>query len=477
MSAESGGEAPVEPDDRPPRFNRWVTGAALGLLGVLVVLVFWPSHPLDTLDQPEQSLERVVSREMDFRAAAWAAPAWERRLYALALSSDPAARADAIGWYDELVRVEGSPLGELYRVILLAEDGQSEAVETALAAWLPEDDWAGRLAAWAQAAYGPKPPPPDEVRAALGAIRRGLPRGWFADRLAARLASRLGDSAAQAEAERAVLARGTGLLWRLRAILASEALLVALAAAAMVALLGAPGMRAARVALAPIPPTWGAGEGVGLFARGSVGLVGVAVLWPLLPDNAWSGLLISLLSAAPLCGYLGWYCRRSGATVAETFGLRVARASLSTLGRVTLALVGVSTLVDVLIEVGGSRLGAAPHWTDGFQERLVWGTRGEVVVDVVDSVILAPVVEELLFRGVLYGTLRLRLGTWPATAISAALFALAHGYGVVGFASVLASGVLWAVAYERTRSLVPGMLVHAASNLQATAIVLATLRF
>jgi hypothetical protein len=38
-----------------------VTGVALGVLGVLAALVFWPSHGLDTLDQPEQSLERVVA--------------------------------------------------------------------------------------------------------------------------------------------------------------------------------------------------------------------------------------------------------------------------------------------------------------------------------------------------------------------------------------------------------------------------------
>ena len=81
------------------------------------------------------------------------------------------------------------------------------------------------------------------------------------------------------------------------------------------------------------------------------------------------------------------------------------------------------------------------------------------------------------FRGVLYATLRLRLGPAPATLVSAALFALAHGYGVVGFVSVFVSGVLWALAYERTRSLLPGMLAHAVSNIQATTIVLATLRF
>jgi hypothetical protein len=139
--------------------------------------------------------------------------------------------------------------------------------------------------------------------------------------------------------------------------------------------------------------------------------------------------------------------------------------------------VGLSTLADVLIELAGARLGVETHWTDGFQERLVWGPPAEVVADVLDSCVFAPVVEELLFRGVLYGTLRLRLGPLPATATSAALFALAHGYGLIGFVSVFVSGVLWALAYERTRSLLPGMLAHAASNVQATAIVLATLRF
>ena len=137
---------------------------------------------------------------------------------------------------------------------------------------------------------------------------------------------------------------------------------------------------------------------------------------------------------------------------------------------------GVSTLADVLIELGGTRVGVETHWTDGFQERLVWGTPGEVAADVLDSCVFAPLLEEPLFRGVLYGTLRLGLGPAPATLASAALFALAHGYGAVGFASVFVSGVLWAVAYERTRSLLPGMLAHAASNIQATAIVLATLR-
>ena len=477
MSAELAGEAPVEPRDRTSRLNRWVTGAALGVLAGLAALVFWPAHGLDTLERPEESLERVVTRDMDFRAAARTAPRWERRLLALAFSSDAGARADAIAWYEELARVEGSPLAELYRIILLAEDGQTEAAESVATAWAPTDDAARRLAAWARAAYEAEVPAPEELRAAIEAVRRELPPGWFADRLVIRLASRLGDAALVAERERAIQARGAPLLRRLRAILIGETLLVLVGLVALVAWLVGPGGRAARVARAPIPPPWTALDGLGLFARGAVGLVGVAVVWPFLPDRAWSTLLVSVLQTIPLGGYLLWYCGGSWRTLADTFGLRVPRSAWPTLLRATLGLVGVSTLADVLIDLGGARLGVETHWTDGFQERLVWGTPAEVVADAIDSCAFAPILEEPLFRGVLYATLRLRLGPAPATLVSAALFALAHGYGVVGFVSVFASGVLWALAYERTRSLLPGMLAHAVSNIQATTIVLATLRF
>ena len=88
----------------------------------------------------------------------------------------------------------------------------------------------------------------------------------------------------------------------------------------------------------------------------------------------------------------------------------------------------------------------------------------------------APLIEELAFRGVLYATLRKALGVWPAMGVSAVFFALVHGYGVVGFASVFWSGILWALAYERTRSLLPAILGHAINNLFVSAEFLWLLR-
>jgi membrane protease YdiL (CAAX protease family) len=57
------------------------------------------------------------------------------------------------------------------------------------------------------------------------------------------------------------------------------------------------------------------------------------------------------------------------------------------------------------------------------------------------------------------------------------VFGVAHGYGLQGFAAVTWSGMIWALGYERTRSLLPGILAHAAGNLLATLSFMLLLRF
>jgi hypothetical protein len=478
MAAERAAGERSEPGApaAPRVFAPWLTAASAALFLVLATAAIWPGGGLDTLEWPDASLERVVAREMDFRAAAGRAPAWERALYALVFSSDADARADAIAWYDELVARDASPVAELERVVLLAEDGRADAVAAALAAWEPGDDEATRLLGWAEAAYGPEPADPEAVRAALAVAPGELPASWFTDRLVAQLAERAGEPAIAARARTATLARGARLAWRHRLFLGLELVLLALGLAALLAA-GRRRAGAGRVGAAPIPPPWSALDGLGMFARGGAGLVGVSALGSLLPDAAWSTALVSVAAAAPLLLGVLAYCRARGLRPAPLFGLTVERGRARLLGGTAVALVGLSTLADLVVEVAGTHLDLAPHWTDGFQEQLVWGTRGDVLADLLDSVVMAPVVEEFLFRGLLYATLRTRLGPAPAALASAAVFALAHGYGAVGFGAVLASGVLWALAYERTRSLLPALLAHAAGNLLTTAIVLGTLRW
>jgi membrane protease YdiL (CAAX protease family) len=85
--------------------------------------------------------------------------------------------------------------------------------------------------------------------------------------------------------------------------------------------------------------------------------------------------------------------------------------------------------------------------------------------------LVVPLGEELLFRGVGYGSMR-RYGPVVATIVSSLVFAIAHGLNVV-FLAVLVLAVLNAVLYERTRSIWPCFVTHASFNLCSFVVLLA----
>ncbi len=78
--------------------------------------------------------------------------------------------------------------------------------------------------------------------------------------------------------------------------------------------------------------------------------------------------------------------------------------------------------------------------------------------------VAAPIVEETVFRGVLYRWLRSVVSVRSAMVISAAVFALAHAITLL-FLPLFGLGILLAWIYERSGSLWPAVLVHALFNL------------
>ena len=77
--------------------------------------------------------------------------------------------------------------------------------------------------------------------------------------------------------------------------------------------------------------------------------------------------------------------------------------------------------------------------------------------------ILAPVAEEVAFRGIIYRHLRQFMLPLMATVSSALVFALMHGnLSQAMWAMVL--GLVAAFAYEQTRSLVTPILIHTLFN-------------
>lgn len=82
---------------------------------------------------------------------------------------------------------------------------------------------------------------------------------------------------------------------------------------------------------------------------------------------------------------------------------------------------------------------------------------------VVLGVLVAPITEELLFRGLILGWLRVRWGTWMGAAISSVLFAAVHG-SLGALVPLLALGMLLAYIAIRTGSIYCAMLYHAVFN-------------
>ena len=85
---------------------------------------------------------------------------------------------------------------------------------------------------------------------------------------------------------------------------------------------------------------------------------------------------------------------------------------------------------------------------------------------------VAPIVEELTFRGLGYSLLARFLGSWPAIILVGIFFALAHGL-VEAFPFLAAFGAMLAFLRSRVDSVYPGMIVHALFNVSALVLAVA----
>jgi len=88
--------------------------------------------------------------------------------------------------------------------------------------------------------------------------------------------------------------------------------------------------------------------------------------------------------------------------------------------------------------------------------------RDSVAWLVVLTMIAAPLFEEFIFRGLIFGGLRRSTTAFVAIVGSAAIFAIVHP--PLSMLPVFGLGICAATAYERTRTLLAPMLVHAGYN-------------
>ena len=113
------------------------------------------------------------------------------------------------------------------------------------------------------------------------------------------------------------------------------------------------------------------------------------------------------------------------------------------------------------IENPGSEQGLTPtNWEPAHA--------GAFAANCVLFAIVAPIIEELTFRGVGQSLLGF-LGRWPSIVLVGVAFGLWHGL-VEALIALVPFGIALAYLRDRTRSVYPGMVVHALFNGAALAV-------
>lgn len=97
----------------------------------------------------------------------------------------------------------------------------------------------------------------------------------------------------------------------------------------------------------------------------------------------------------------------------------------------------------------------------------------DMLLGIFVTVILAPLTEDMIFRGYVYQALAQRMNKWAAIAGSSPIFALLHiqFFGPGMAICILFFGTASAWLYSRFNSIYPSLLFHALNNLWAYIIL------
>ena len=87
------------------------------------------------------------------------------------------------------------------------------------------------------------------------------------------------------------------------------------------------------------------------------------------------------------------------------------------------------------------------------------------------AIVVAPLAEELIFRGYLYPVGKKYLGSFFSAAFTAALFAVLHGHAA-SIPALFTLALCLALSYEKTGSLLVPMIMHAVFNAVSVAGIL-----
>ncbi len=470
-------------------FSQLLTlGLGFALIGVVASLSMSGNDSARAflLEKPIETVERVFERDLWLEDAITTLPDWSHRVVSALVDAGPSKREEAIHAFTEILATGGNPPLEsggrpttidpavldglrARRMVLLADVDRIEEASGDVKNLIADGhvtfvDAVKR--AWSRVRS-------DDVRPLAAYDLSIAGEDWIGVHLQHRLAVATGSDDVRASLERSILERRDDVAARLRLIALAQ-IVPLLAGFALLLVWIARNRPPSITSSAEIPPTWTFHDGYGVVVRSAFGAIAIALvlgqvaLWlDQSGRNTWAEIVTAwgaLLMALPML----WLVRKRllapfGRTFSAMFGLESLPRPLWWIG-FTLALIAVDQLGSRAI-VDLFRLGGiGTHWSEGFTSFAIWQHKPLVLANSIDACAWSPFFEELGFRGLLYATLRRHYRPGQAALFSAALFGMGHFLSLPSLAGLTWSGFVYALAFERCRSLWPAVLCSAWAN-------------
>ncbi len=182
---------------------------------------------------------------------------------------------------------------------------------------------------------------------------------------------------------------------------------------------------------------------------------------------------VLLVFYAVQVGVLALFAHRRGSGLFAAFGLARVHASFrswaSSAGWVVLLLFA-TRIAAWVWGVIAQAIGIEPRTVDGGLTGLFGGGPAGLALSIALVVLIAPLVEEMLFRGVVLTAVGSRLGSGAALVVSAALFGMYH-FSLWMFVPTFLLGLACGYLAQHRGSLWPAVVLHALFNAVPVAIV------
>lgn len=99
--------------------------------------------------------------------------------------------------------------------------------------------------------------------------------------------------------------------------------------------------------------------------------------------------------------------------------------------------------------------------TESLQQNINFFT---ILIGVISAGVISPIYEEIFYRGFVYRWVRVRLGMNWGIVISSLIFTVAHFPTLNAMPVNFITGVVFAWTYEKTGSVIPGIIIHGVFN-------------